>query len=244
MPEMRARIFAISMVKDEADVIGRTIEHLLAQGVQRLVIADNLSTDNTRGILDSFPEVVIVDDLEVGYYQSAKMTRLARQAYELGAEWIIPFDADEFWYWPVGTLAEFFSLTSADIVYAQTFEQLGDRRATTPKYWPKVAFRASLTAQLAQGNHSVTGVDGTTGDGLQIREYQYRSLPQFIRKVRNGKAAYDATDMPYSEGSHWREYGAMSDDELGSVWAQMQQRSDLIHDPFLSLSRPLGAMTA
>lgn len=239
-----AGIVGISMMKDEADICGPVIEHMLAQGVDRLIVADNLSTDGTREILESFPEVEVVDDQIVGYYQSQKMTELALAAYRGGADWVVPFDADEFWYWPVGTLADYFGLTDAIMVYARTYEQLGDKRSREMKRLPKVAFRAQPDAVIAQGNHSVMFEvpPGDVGGGLLIREYQYRSLEQFIRKVRNGKAAYDATDLPEYEGAHWRRFGAMSDEELEAEWALMLSRSDLIYDPFQSSSRS-GANT-
>ena len=43
--------------------------HLLAQGVDKIVVADNRSVDGTREILESLP-VTVIDDPEVGYYQS------------------------------------------------------------------------------------------------------------------------------------------------------------------------------
>src|SRR4051812_15863371 len=88
------------MVKDEADIIGRSIDNLFAQGVDLVVVADNGSLDGTRKVLlERDPEkVILIDDDEVGYYQSQKMTRLAHIAREkLDADWVIPFDADEFW---------------------------------------------------------------------------------------------------------------------------------------------------
>lgn len=241
-------IIGVSMFRDEGDIAAQTIEHMLAQGVDRLIIADNLSTDGTREILESFPEVTVVEDNDPAYYQSAKMSRLARLAYDEGAEWVVPFDADEFWYWQVGTLAEFFSYTPWDVIHALTYEQIGDQRTNAVKRLPKVAFRAAPDAQVAQGNHAVafteTDWNQMTGDGLLIREYQYRSLEQFKRKVRNGKAAYDSTNLPETEGAHWRTFGAMTDEELGVQWAQMLSRSDLIYDPFQSSSRHLGVTTA
>ena len=66
------------MVRDEADIIAYTLRHLLEEeGVDHLIVADNLSTDDTRSILEGFPrsQVTILDDLEEGYDQSTKMSR-------------------------------------------------------------------------------------------------------------------------------------------------------------------------
>jgi hypothetical protein len=99
-------VWAITMVKDEADVIEATLRHVAAQGVEGVIVADNGSTDGTREILSRLLEdelggaaLRVHDDPVVGYYQSRKMTALAEGAHrEYGATWIWPFDADELWY--------------------------------------------------------------------------------------------------------------------------------------------------
>src|SRR5258706_10050034 len=92
------------LVKDESDVIADTVAHLLSQ-VDEVIVADNLSTDGTRDLLETMP-VTVIDDREVGYYQSAKMTKLARLALSHGHEWVVPCDADEVWYSLFGRLAD------------------------------------------------------------------------------------------------------------------------------------------
>jgi hypothetical protein len=42
--------------------------------------------------------VHVVTDREPAYFQAAKMTRLARAAARAGADWVVPFDADELWF--------------------------------------------------------------------------------------------------------------------------------------------------
>lgn len=96
---------AVCMARDEADVIGSTVAHMLAQ-VDAVIVADNLSTDRTREILDEMASahpgrLVVVEDPDPAYRQSEKMTALALRArLDFGAEWIVPFDADEVWYSP------------------------------------------------------------------------------------------------------------------------------------------------
>lgn len=84
------------MVRNEQDVIETVIRHLLAEGVDHVLVADNLSTDQTRAILDRLSEILpvtVIDDPEPAYRQSEKVTALARRAGEQGGTWIIPFDA-------------------------------------------------------------------------------------------------------------------------------------------------------
>src|SRR5579863_306513 len=102
-------VWAVGMVRDEADVIETVIGNLLAQGVERVVIADNLSTDDTPAVLErlarSHPVTVLVDRLPA-YYQAEKTTLLARAAVRAGARWVLPFDADEVWTAPDTTVAQ------------------------------------------------------------------------------------------------------------------------------------------
>ena len=75
---------AVCMARDEADVIGSTVAHMLAQ-VDAVIVADNLSTDRTREILDqlaggSSGRLVVVEDPDPAYRQSEKMTALALRA--------------------------------------------------------------------------------------------------------------------------------------------------------------------
>ena len=93
------------MVKDEADIVAATVAHMCGQ-VDAVIVADNNSTDGTRDILDGLP-VTVVDDPDPAYYQSRKMTALAGRArVEFDATWVIPFDADEWWYSPHGRIAD------------------------------------------------------------------------------------------------------------------------------------------
>lgn len=98
-------VAAVMLVKDEADVIGYTLEHLLGH-VDEILVSDNGSTDETAAIVDatakSSGRVLLMRDTEVAYYQDVKTTALAQMALEIGHQWVLPCDADEFWYAPDG----------------------------------------------------------------------------------------------------------------------------------------------
>ena len=59
------------------------------------MVADNLSTDWTRRSPESLscPRLTVVDDDDPAY-QDEKMGRLAYEAMQAGADWVVPFDAD------------------------------------------------------------------------------------------------------------------------------------------------------
>lgn len=246
-------VVGISMVKDEGDVIEQTVGLMLGE-LDHVVIADNASTDGTRDILERLRRcgepITIVDDPEPGYFQSRKMTALAhRAARDHGADWVVPFDADERWYSPFGRIADVLRENSASIASAALYDHVatGDDPAAGPldsMFWrrrdpaplPKVACRPYAPVTIHQGNH---GADyGDRVDGLLVvRHFPYRSAEQMIRKARNGGAAYAATDLPEDQGKHWRDYNRLSDEQLADVfreffWARRPERDpSLIFDP-------------
>lgn len=262
-------IAAIAMMRDEADVAGAVVAHLFAHGVDRILVNDNNSVDGTGDILRAAGATVF-DDPERGYYQDRKMSALATVAYEMGADWVLPFDADEIFYptacpehphggaaldsafcpsysggvcpSEISTLAEFFATCTADVIEARGWDHIAtacnpgpfspDRREAQQKL-PKVAFRACVSPYVHMGNHDVDrhhGLPVRVG-GLSYRHFQYRSLEQYVRKVRNGREAYEASDLHYNYGTHWRVAGAKSDAELAEDWAQMCAEPGLIFDP-------------
>jgi glycosyltransferase involved in cell wall biosynthesis len=73
------RIFGLTMVRDEVDIIRTTILYYLAQGLDRILIVDNGSTDGTIAELQQLsrdPRVSWTSDPS-GYYQQKIMTELA-----------------------------------------------------------------------------------------------------------------------------------------------------------------------
>ena len=247
------RVAAVGMVKDEADIIEPVVRHMVGQ-VDTVLVADNGSTDGTREILHGLPvPVTVVDDPEPGYYQSEKMTRLAALAAEQGAEWVVPFDADEWWYSPFGRITDVLNgLDEYHIVTAPLYDHVatgsdpgtGDPvtrmgwRRHDPAPLAKVACRAMSAVVIEQGNHGAHYPPARTVDGqLVVRHFPYRSVEQFVRKVRNGAAAYAATDLPDDRGAHWRQYGALleahGETAIGEVFRQWFWSPDPTSDPTL-----------
>ena len=213
---------AIMMVKDEADIIGYVLDHL-AYHVDEIIVADNRSTDGTREILQD-AGVELIDDKEVGYYQSRKMTDLAHRAGKRGHDWILPVDADELWYVCADgsrRMTNFLSgLVDVQIVRAVMWNHIPTdkdswkdpsplarikHRKTEHGALPKVACRYHHSLVIDPGNHSAQYAGPKlTVDGLCIRHFSWRTAEQYVRKIRNGLLAYRATTLPSWMGVHWR----------------------------------------
>ena len=247
-------IVGIAMVKNEQDVLDTVLRHLLAEGVDHLIVADNLSTDNTPHILNDLEAcgapITVIQDHVLAYVQDTKMSRLARRAYEAGADWVLPFDADEIWYGVDPQTGEPCRIADAlaqvddeiQVVRAFGWDHLQTTatdglttfspwRRQDPQKLAKVAFRAHPDARMHMGNHDVTLPGPSITGPLAFRHFQYRSLEQMTTKLRQGREAYEASDVHPMHGTHWRAGGLKSDDELAAEWAELCAESGLIFDP-------------
>lgn len=252
------KIVGVTMVKDEEDIIGTTITNLLEQGIDHIIAADNLSSDHTRTILESFSEVTVIADEEVGYYQSDKITNLAKVAFAEGADWVVPFDADEIWRVRGGTvraeleacdgqicafpLFNYFP-TAKDDRLGSPFERIShhDVRAAP---LPKVAVQYAGDLRIEQGNHSASGSNlrlVNSANGF-IGHFPWRGFRSFKRKIENGYKAYKATDLPQNMGGHWRSYGELlfehGEEALRSwyyQWFEDPPDVELVNEPVFSV---------
>ncbi|MFM9847221.1 MAG: glycosyltransferase family 2 protein [Hyphomicrobiaceae bacterium] len=87
------------IVRDEADLVAANIAHHLELGFDRIAIMDNASSDETGSILaclaKTYP-LTIVYQPDTDYRQDEWATILALKLGELGIDWAISLDADEF----------------------------------------------------------------------------------------------------------------------------------------------------
>src|SRR5215203_5315742 len=114
-------VVGLMMVRNEADILRINVLHHLAQGIDRFLIVDNGSTDGTDHVLRELARGGRVhwtrDD---GPYRQAEITtELAREAWRSGADWVVPIDADEFWYAPRGEFRRVLAQSSAGALKVQ-----------------------------------------------------------------------------------------------------------------------------
>lgn len=218
-------IAAVATVLNEADIVGISIEHLLASGVSRVYVAHGPSTDGTLDILHSFgDDVMVVPDHYSFHDQPTRTAELANLAAIDGAEWVLPFDADEFPYIPdVTDLAEAFAGILAGInklIIQRWMHTDWEHRYVQSERLPKVAWRTDRPFVCHPGNHDVTiETDGICG-GLMMREIQFRSFEHMVRKSRERIARIDPSFGP-QYGTHQRRLAALSGAALEEAWADL-----------------------
>lgn len=230
-------IWGIAMVKNEADIIESLVLHLFSQEVDAVLIVDNGSADDTVQKLVALSKkypVFIGTDTEVGYFQDHKMSRLARHVGRSGAKWIIPVDADEFWFARGSTLGGYLRKSQPERIEARIQnvfpsherpEIHGPRSGKArldlePHKLPKVAAKAHPLLWFAMGNHLALR-PGDVSDGLYILHYPWRSEEQFTRKLRQGALAMHERQTSERFDTHWQREGAKDDADLARVWAAL-----------------------
>lgn len=239
-------VAAIILAKDEADIIGHTVVHLLNH-VDEVLLYDNNSTDGSsqimRRLAARYDNVHYKHDPNEAHYQSRKMTAFAHEAYQRGHRWVLPVDADEIWYAPEGrSIRDWLDANGREIQFVKAAiynhvctsqDNPGEvdpvnricwrQRVPLDIRWGKVACRCRPDLVIENGNHSArTEGVGMTGYGLEIRHFPYRSKEQFVSKSMNGyNGLRAAVGESQHTGAHVRAYGQMIVDhgvEAGYAW--------------------------
>jgi hypothetical protein len=228
-------VWAVCMVRNDGDILPYTIAHLIYEGVSGFVIADNLSDDETPDILEMFKAISsvpvhIIQDTTLAFDQGKKMTHLANVAFDLGASYVVPFDADELWYSydPKMNLCDLVRSTKADAIGVPLWNHKRTRldppipnpilsmcyrkvTANAPEF-AKVIVRWKPGYALRDGNHSVAYPDGITIAGpatmIGIRHFPFRSPRQFLKRIKDSMQAYRFTKLNKIDHVHKRVYAS------------------------------------
>jgi glycosyltransferase involved in cell wall biosynthesis len=251
------------LVRDEQDIIAEHLDYHLAQGVDEVIVTDNGSEDATLDILREYESrrvARIILEPSDDYSQGKWVTRMARMAAsELGADWVINSDADEFWWPRSGTLASTFEGLGAEVgVVVARRTNFVPQPEDTRAFWdrmtvrereslnpvgkplpPKLAHRAHPEIEVVQGNHRVRGPDlgeRLDDDTVEILHFPMRSYAQFENKIVKGGQAYARNrELPEKVGRTWRRlYEVWQRGELPDHYAESivsdSSRDDLVED--------------
>jgi cell division protein FtsL len=124
------KIFGVTLVRSEADIIAITLRYHLHLGLEEILVIDNASSDGTEKILDRLAQAdarIRWSRHDGEYKQAELLTGLARDAFRAGADWIVPFDADEFWYAPCRGFREVLASSKAGALRAQVIHYIQAR---------------------------------------------------------------------------------------------------------------------
>jgi len=230
-------VWGVCLARNEADIIALTVQHMLDQGLVGIIVVDNLSTDATRQILDDLAagdsRVYVGTDRQVGFSQGGKTSYLAHLAWRAGADWVVPFDADEYWYAENESVAAFLGAQRAQMVWCDfrnvypTSEsgRIDPARGDPVQVelqersgWLRISFRARRWVWVGEGNHALRDADELPVRGLHMLHYSYRSLEQYNRKVDQGVAALEAAGKDDSIATHWRYWASLPASDRAALW--------------------------
>jgi hypothetical protein len=224
------------LVRDNQDLIAANIAYHLSRGVDQVIVTDNGSVDATRAIVQDFARagnITLIDEAGDDYNQPLWVTRMARAAAEMGADWVIHNDADEMW-WPIegnlkstlervppecgSVIVQRSNMLPARVLDGHPFQRMvfRDLRSLNGLGNPlpgKIAHRAVTDVEVHVGNHSVSSV--ALGPPIETSDmivfhYPYLGYAQFERKIATGGAAFARN--------------AVFPPVVGDVWRQLYQR--------------------
>lgn len=243
-------IAATLCVRDDAPIVGCTMQHMLNEEVDRIYVSVGVPSfeakDDTMDIVVALANAVpdrvrFYIDTEDVFRQHEMANYLAHKAGNDGAEWIVPFDADEYVYSTTGTVAHTLRHLGKSVGVVKMLPYL--HRDWEHRYvggecrWPKLAYRYTPEADLAVGAHGVSGVPGDQQMGpLALREVQFTSYEEFVAK-RDKHLRYNAPALPPTGAAQYRRLEGLGEAELLAEWLDYRGRP-VVHDPIPSSFRP------
>lgn len=198
----KGRLCVLGIAKNEALNLAEWAEHYAEQGVDKVFLIDNGSTDKSMEVLSrflrsGFVEVVSLPEKhkQVAHYWSAFQQFQISQLFE----WVLVADIDEFWFCKDGCkLADALEkFDDVDVVYANwtVFGTSGHiehpsslrknlikrKPGLGPHKWRKYLVRSSVPQKQGDiGVHYIRGADSrrtiSDNETFQINHYQFQSL--------------------------------------------------------------------
>jgi hypothetical protein len=232
------------LVRDEADIVDAQLAFHLNAGVDFVIVTDHGSKDGTREILDAYARLGVlrvIDEQGAERRQGEWVTRMARlAATDLGADWVINSDADEFWWPRGGDLKEVLEVVPDRYGIVQAFWRpfpprpgdgfFADRMTVRlsplapindplSPYRPsvKVAHRADPAVKVGYGNHAVEAPTLVPLRGwypIELLHFPLRALSQYDRKLASARSAGAGDVREFGAGYHRKAYGAYRRGEL------------------------------
>lgn len=217
----RGTLGVLAIMKNETDVLPEWLDHYRWQGVDKVFLIDNGSTDQ--------PESIVREHVESGFVELHSRPRPHRQAQHYRevfrtarlrkkVEWLVMADLDEFWFSPLGdlkqgiaTIQDRFDLVYANWVmfgssghvaqpasiregFVHRWEALGGHPSTK---W--ICRTSKMRRMRRTTHHKVWGIDSrrVISDNLTFRLHHYpiMSREYFERvKMKRGDVSRSSAD--------------------------------------------------
>lgn len=224
------RVVMTLVVRDEDDIVEQMLTYHLNAGVDHVIATDHRSDDRTTEILRRFERegaLTYIREDRLSISQGEVTTAMARRAAaEFGADWVIPADADEFWWSREGSLHD--ALGSIPIWYGvirapwrhfllrpddrrEFHERMTLRRRpvldleSVYQRQVKVLFRAHPAVRVENGNHGLLRSPGLGLRGwypVEVLHFPARSTAQVARKFNTAGRAFRGRHLSAGASYH------------------------------------------
>jgi hypothetical protein len=223
------------LCRDEADILESMLRFHLAQGVDQIIATDNGSIDGSLEILQWFErqgQLTLLEEHSHTHDQAVWVTRMARMASTMGADWVINSDADEFWWPQQGSLHSTLGQLPANVegvrvertnflppprgtqcqrpfYQRQTLRERVSYNVVGNRLPPKLIHRGDPKITVKDGNHRALrngqAIKAIRNAGIDILHVPIRSYGQLERKIRQGAEALQRNQrVKEGVGSTWR----------------------------------------
>ena len=238
--------------RDEADVIDAQVSFHLNAGADFVIATDNNSRDGTTEILERYERegvLRLIREPAEGLRQGEWVTRMARlAAAELGADWVINTDADEFWWPRGGSLKDVLAAVPPSFGVVEAFwrsfvprpddgEPFAERMTVrltqhapindpSSFYRPvvKVAHRGDPHVTVGRGNHALADSSFRTlptWHPIEVLHFPLRSRDQWMRKVQLQGDAFTKHIERSGTGYHLKGYDALQSGRIEEQHASL-----------------------
>ncbi|HWJ31693.1 MAG TPA: glycosyltransferase family 2 protein [Gaiellaceae bacterium] len=180
--------------RDEADIVDAQIAFHLNAGVDFVVATDHRSADGTTDVLERYARqghLHLIREDSAEMHEGDWATRMSRlAASEFGADWVIPSDADEFWWPRGGSLKE---------VLGSIPERYGIVRALLRQFVPRPDdasfFAERMTARVSMSS--------PINDPTSLFRPNLKSIHRGDPKVTLSGGAHTLHDSPFVPMRGW-----------------------------------------
>lgn len=201
-------------VRNEEDILDICLGYHLERGVDHIIAMNNLSIDNSLEILKEYESqgvLTLIENTDDSYNQHLWVEKMTALAVDMGADWIIHNDADEFW-WPkrgsikrllkevpgsravaVAERWDFVSVAKLPWLITHIYRDLDSLNVLGRRILPKVCQRANTKIKMKHGNHrALLEKEILIPHKLdaEVLHFPIRGYEQIEKKVKIGGAAY------------------------------------------------------
>ena len=223
-------IAAITMFKDEADILPHWFNSWIEKGVDKFYLCDNGSTDGSADIVEEYrkkADIYLMQSDRNDFPQRDVVNQLKTKALNDGFDLLFPVDADE-------------TLNLSETPFYNIRDWIASRDEYKPAYWcaeyqyknimpngvywfepnhRKVFGRFLPHWNVSIGNHCIEEMTAFQENDVYLNHFQYRSYDQFKRKKMTFFQSFErAGYLDHNFVKQYRMYQQHGEAYLEQMW--------------------------